>query len=302
MKDLAWLLDLAETQNMVDTSLRLGISQSALSRRLSALERELGAELFDRNGRHLALNECGAALATNAREANEAWQRGVDEVHRLMDPERGTVRVDFMHSLGTWMVPQLLREFRNAHPQVRFELVQGAAQPLTDRVIAGESDVAMVGPKPHALVEAGEVRWQQLATQRLAMAVPTNHRWAGRTSISIAEAKDEPFVAMLPGYGTRMLLDDLAAAAGFRPRLVFESMELTTMAGLVSAGLGVAILPMGDPNLVVAGIKMLPLEEDRERELGMVWSGRARSAPAAEAFRAFVVNQAVRRGGRLRFG
>ena len=223
-------------------------------------------------------------------------------MHRLMDPERGTVRVDFMHSLGTWMVPQLLREFRNAHPQVRFELVQGAAQPLTDRVIAGESDVAMVGPKPHALVEAGEVRWQQLATQPLAMAVPTNHRWARRRSISIAEAADEPFVAMLPGYGTRMLLDDLAAAAGFRPRLVFESMELTTMAGLVSAGLGVAILPMGDPNLVVAGIKMLPLEEDRERELGMVWSGRARSAPAAEAFRAFVVDQAVQRGGRLRFG
>ncbi|MCG7457155.1 LysR family transcriptional regulator [Corynebacterium sp. ACRPH] len=302
MKDLTWFLDLAETQNMVDTSLHLGISQSALSRRLSALERELGTELFDRNGRHLALNECGAALATNAREANEAWQRGVDEVHRLMDPERGTVRVDFMHSLGTWMVPQLLREFRNAHPQVRFELVQGAARPLTDRVIAGESDVAMVGPKPHALVEAGEVRWQQLATQRLAMAVPTNHRWAGRTSISIAEAKDEPIVAMLPGYGTRMLLDDLAAAAGFRPRLVFESMELTTMAGLVSAGLGVALLPMGDPNLVVAGIRMLPLEEDRERELGMVWSVRARSAPAAEAFRAFVVDQAVRRDGRLRFG
>lgn len=302
MKDLTWLLDLAETQNMVDTSLRLGISQSALSRRLSALERELGAELFDRNGRHLALNECGAALARHAREADEAWQRGVDEVHRLMDPERGTVRVDFMHSLGTWMVPQLLREFRNAHPQVRFELVQGAARPLTDRVIAGESDVAMVGPKPHALVEAGEVRWQQLATQRLAMAVPTNHRWAGRTSISIAEAADEPFVAMLPGYGTRMLLDDLAAAAGFRPRLVFESMELTTMAGLVSAGLGVALLPMGDPNLVVAGIEMLPLEEDRERELGMVWSARARSAPAAEAFRAFVADQAVRRDGRLRFG
>ncbi|MBC2681436.1 LysR family transcriptional regulator [Corynebacterium sp. 4HC-13] len=288
MKELQWFLDLVSTQNMVDSSVNLGVSQSALSRRLAALESEVGAPLFDRNGRHLALNECGKALARRAQDATNVWQRGVEEVHRLMDPERGTVRLDFMHSLGTWMVPDLVRAYREKHPYVTFQLVQGAAQTLIDHVLAGEADVALVGPKPAAFVDSGELGWKQLATQRLALAVPSTHEWAGRDSVSIAEACDEDFVAMLPGYGTRMLLDELTARAGFRPKLVFESMELTTLAGLVSAGLGVAVLPLGDRNIVIPGMELIPLKEKRERELGMVWRRKASPALAAEAFQEFV--------------
>lgn len=288
MKELQWFLDLVHTQNMVDSSLNLGISQSALSRRLAALEHEVGAPLFDRNGRHLALNECGKALAKRAAEASDTWKRGVEEVHRLMDPERGTVRLDFMHSLGTWLVPELVGAYREEHPHVTFQLVQGAAQTLIDHVLAGEADVALVGPKPSAFVESGELGWKQLATQRLALAVPSAHPWAGRKEVSITEAAEEDFVAMLPGYGTRMLLDELTARAGFRPKLVFESMELTTLAGLVSAGLGVAVLPLGDSNIVIPGMELIPLKEKRERELGMVWRTKTSPALAAEAFREFV--------------
>lgn len=288
MKELEWFLDLAETHNMVDTALHLGVSQSALSRRLAALEAEVGAPLFDRLGRNLVLNDCGRTLTKHAREAARAWDRGIAEVHRLMDPERGTVRLDFMHSLGTWLVPSLLRAYRESHPLVTFQLVQGAAQNLIDHVLAGEADVALVGPRPRQGVDTGELGWLQLATQRLALAVPAQHRWAGRKSLSIAEAAEEPFVAMLPGYGTRMLLDELAEEAGFRPRLVFESMELSTMAGLVCAGLGVALLPLGDPNLVMEGMSLIPLRESRERELGMVWRVDSSRAPAADAFREFV--------------
>ncbi|MBF0581706.1 LysR family transcriptional regulator [Corynebacterium sp. ED61] len=292
MKELRWFLDLAETQNMVDSSVKLGVSQSALSRRLAALESEVGAPLFDRHGRHLSINECGKTLAKSATEATGVWQRGVEEVHRLMDPERGTVRLDFMHSLGTWLVPDLVRSYREDHPHVTFQLVQGAAQTLIDHVLAGEADVALVGPKPTAFVESGELGWKQLATQRLALAVPAQHMWADRESINLSEAADEDFVAMLPGYGTRMLLDELTARAGFRPHLVFESMELTTLAGLVSAGLGVALLPLGDPNIVTPGMHLIPLREKRERELGMVWKAKTSAALAAEAFRDFVSERA----------
>lgn len=292
MKELAWFLDLVNTENMVDSSVKLGVSQSALSRRLAALEQEVGAPLFDRHGRHLSVNECGKALARKAAEACDVWQRGVEEVHRLMDPERGTIRLDFMHSLGTWLVPDLVRSYREEHPLVTFQLVQGAAQTLIDHVLAGHADVALVGSKPVSFVESGELGWAQLASQKLALAVPEAHPWAGRASIGIGEAADEDFVAMLPGYGTRMLLDELTARAGFRPKLVFESMELTTLAGLVSAGLGVALLPLGDPNLEMPGMSLIPLTETRERELGMVWKAKTTPALAAEVFRDFVVARA----------
>ena len=290
--DLDWFIDLAETGNMVDTSLATGISQSTVSRRLAKLEQAVGVSLFDRHGRHLVLNRRGAALADAAADTRATWRAGVEEVQRMADPERGTVRLSFMHSLGTWLVPDLLRTYREDHPSVRFDLVQGAAMHLVDQVISGRADLALVGPRPGLQIAAGQVDWMELAEQRLGLAVASSHRWAGRESIDIAEAADEPFVAMLEGYGTRLLLNELTAAAGFRPRLVFESMELTTVAGLVTAGLGVALLPLDDPNLRLPGMAVIPLATTRSRELGVVWASGAKLSPPVAAFLEFMTEHA----------
>jgi DNA-binding transcriptional LysR family regulator len=293
--DLAWFTDLAETRNMVDTALSTGISQSALSRRLAGLEEEIGTPLFDRLGRSLRLNRQGQIIADAARDVRGRWLDAVEQARRDVDPERGTVRLAFMHSLGTWLVPELLRNYRAEHPGVHFELVQGAARDLVDRVTSGQSDLALVGPEPTAEIHAGEVQWAELAQQSLGLAVPDSHRWAGRPDIDLAEAHDEPFVAMLDGFGTRILLDQLSADAGFRPRLVFESMELTTVAGLVSAGLGVALLPLEDPNLRLPGMAVIPLRTQRRRELGIVWTAGgadisgAALPPPVQGFLDFVI-------------
>ena len=97
---------------------------------------------------------------------------------------------------------------------------------------------------------------------------------------------------MLEGYGTRLLLNELTAAAGFRPRLVFESMELTTVAGLVTAGLGVALLPLDDPNLRLPGMAVIPLATTRSRELGVVWASGAKLSPPVAAFLEFMTEHA----------
>lgn len=293
--DLGWFLDLVETENMADTAAATGLSQSSLSRRLAGLEAEVGTDLFDRRGRTLVLNHRGEILAAAARRTRGIWREGVEKVRRAVDPERGTVRLAFMHSLGTWMVPDLLRSWRAEHPSVRFELVQGAARGLIERVVEGASDLALVGPQPVEQIHAGQVRWRELAQQGLGLAVPEGHPLAvdatgrPRTSIALAEARDEPFIAMLEGFGTRMILDQLSEDAGFRPILVFESMELTTVAGLVSAGLGVALLPLDDPNLQLPGMQVIPLDTGRRRELGVVWSAHGTPAPPVKAFLDFVV-------------
>ncbi len=99
-------------------------------------------------------------------------------------------------------------------------------------------------PRPDAALG-----WHQIKVQRLGLAVPEDHWAANRREVRLAEFAADPFIGMLPGYGTRMLLDALADDAGFSPHLVFESMELTTVAGLVAAGLGVAKIAF----LTVAG-------------------------------------------------
>ncbi|MDO5032958.1 LysR family transcriptional regulator [Corynebacterium sp.] len=265
----------------------LGLSQSALSRRVQRVEQQVGASLFERSGRRLSLNSRGRAFVTHARTMLTAEASARDAVSRLMDPERGTVCLDFMHSLGTWMVPDLVGRYRSAHPGVDIRLHQGAARALVDRVLAGESDLALVGPRPQEEV-GRELNWHLIERQRLGLAVPEGHWAAGRSSARMEEFRDEPFIGMLPGYGTRMLLDELTSHAGFSPRLVFESMELSTVAGLVAAGLGVALLPLDDPYLHTENL--IALDPPAHRELGLVWR-RGDDAPAAAQMRAFIQAQ-----------
>ncbi|WBT09284.1 LysR family transcriptional regulator [Corynebacterium sp. SCR221107] len=262
----------------------LGISQSALTRRVQRIEKDLGATLFERSGRRLVPNSRGQAFLEPAKAMLAAQQRARDAVSRLMDPELGTVRLDFMHSLGTWMVPDLLKSYRELHPRVDIRLHQGAARELQERVVAGESDIALVGPRP---VDADSaLGWHQIKLQRLGLAVPDGHWAAGQANARLANFAEEAFIGMLPGYGTRMLLDALATSAGFNPKLVFESMELTTVAGLVSAGLGCALLPLDDPYLQVDNL--IPLDPPAYRELGLIWR-KADDAPPVRQLRDAII-------------
>lgn len=291
--DLRVFLAVAESGHLTDTAAAMGVSQPTLTRRIHRLEDAVGAELFDRTGRRLALNTRGRAFLPHARAIVAEFEVGAAKVARLMDPEHGTVRLDFMHSLGTWLMPDLLRVYRAEHPDVEFRLHQGAARQLVERVLADAADVALVGPRP---VEAGhELGWHQLRLQRLALAVSESHPLAavGPAPVDLREAAEENFIGMLPGYGTRLLLDRLAAEHGFAPRFVFESMELTTVAGLVSAGLGVALLPLDDPYLAPSGVVLRPLEPAAHRELGLVWRAGAGSAPPVDQFRDFVTAPAT---------
>lgn len=282
-EDIEGFLAVARTGHLSAAADALGIPQPTLIRRVRRVEDFAGAALFDRS-HGMALNGRGRAFFGYAEQALGQLRSGRMQVARLMDPERGTVRLDFMHSLGTWMVPDLLREYRADHPDVEFILHQGPANELVARVLNDDTDVALVGPQP---IDDG-LCWQQLTRQRLAVAFPAGTVEEG--PVYLSEVADMPWVGMLPGYGTRTLLDGLAGEAGFVPRLVFESMELTTVAGLVSAGLGVALLPMDDPYLAVSGVTLREISPPAFRDLGVVWREGASPAPPVDQFREFVLS------------
>ena len=286
IEDLRCFIAVAESGHLTETADRLGLPQPTLSRRVALLEKHVGTALFERAGRRLFLNLRGQTFLSFARRITAEVDVAAAQIERLMDPELGTIRLDFMHSLGTWMVPELIRTFRVDHPRVEFQLHQGSANNLVERVLADEADLALVGPKPP---DVGSVLgWAPLLRQRLALAVPEGHHLDGAGPVSLREAAGEPFVAMLPGFGTRVLLDALFTDAAMTPNIVFESMELTTVSGLVSAGLGVGVLPLGDPYLPTVGVNLRPLDPPAHRELGLVWRVAAGPAPAVEVFRDFV--------------
>ena len=231
--DYEWFLTLAELQHVTAAAEQLHVAQPTLTRMLARLERRLGIALFERRGRRVSLNTYGRIFYEHARRAQlelDSARRAIDD---LTNPAVGEIRLGFLSSFGSTVVPRLIASFTEASPRVTFALREGAAESIGDLVQSGLVDVGVVSPRPRKPTLA----WRSLFRQRLGVAIPSGHPIMGAGAVSMTDLADEPFVAMQPGFGMRRLLDELCAAAQFQPRIVLESANLTTTAGLVAAGL-----------------------------------------------------------------
>jgi LysR family transcriptional activator of glutamate synthase operon len=279
LDELHWFVVLAEVEHVTDAAAELGIPQPTLSRALARLEAEVGVPLFDRVNRRLRLNAYGAIVAEHARRATAEMRSANERIAALRDPDTGTVRLAFLHSLASWFVPDLLRRFRLHAPQVHFDLYQGAAVELTDRVSEGHADLAITSPRP-----AGQgYVWHGLYSERLCVAVPRGHPLANRSRLRLAEVADEPFIVLPVGSGLRALTDDLCTAAGIQPQVAFEASEIPTMEGLVAAGFGVAVVPVPRAERIEPMVAYLPLSDSgAKRQVGLALAA-GREMPAAVA-------------------
>jgi LysR family transcriptional regulator, transcription activator of glutamate synthase operon len=285
--DLALLAALRETGNITRAAELVQLPQPTASRRLAALSEAVGAPLTEPAGRGVRLTRVGTILAETADRALGTVAAGARQARAEITPDRGHVVLGFLHLLGRWLVPNLLRGFRAEHPGIRFTLVQGSRQYIVDQLTAGELDVALVAPLP----ERGQgLAATALAEQELLLSVPQAHRLASRRRVRFAELADEEFVALERGYGVRQITDALCAEAGFEPQIVFEGQESDTVRGLVAAGLGVALLPQFGPT--PTGVVEIPLSPMVTRKIGLTWPAAEQFTPAVRAFRDYVRAQA----------
>jgi DNA-binding transcriptional LysR family regulator len=138
---------------------------------------------------------------------------------------------------------------------------------------------------------------RSIAVEPLRLALPRDHRLAGRPQIRLADVSDEPFVSLRPNSALRKLSDDLCERAGFRPSVVFEGDDLSTVRGFVAAGLGVAIVPApraGSPEAAAGPVLYCEiLDTGAVREICLTWSAERRLLPAAELFRRHVIRTAA---------
>ena len=153
-----------------------------------------------------------------------------------MSPDTGTVAVAFQQSLGSWLVPDLVRSFRADHPAVGFRLAQVHDELHGLPLDGGTADME-VGTRPfragREAARPGDLAvWtRQIGIEPLRLAMPRDHRLAGRREIDLADVAAEPFIALRPSSALRKLGDDLCRQAGFRPSVVFEGSDLPSSAG-----------------------------------------------------------------------
>ncbi|GAA5165452.1 LysR family transcriptional regulator [Amycolatopsis dongchuanensis] len=281
LQQMRYVLAVAETNSFTRAAERCLVVQSALSRQIAALERELGARLFDRTSRHVRITPAGQAFVAAARESLNAAERAVADVAAVTGEVRGRLALGLIPTVAAVDIPDALSRFRARYPQVQLNIRVGGSEELTEQVRQGRIEVAFLG-LPTTARPAG-VNARELARDRLVAVVAPDHPLAGEPAVNLARLSTETFIDLPPHTPARAQSDEAFAAAGLSREVAFE---VTTadfmMARLVRKGLAIALLPAAYvPQLT--GVATIEITDAPVRVEYLIWSGAGRT-PAATAF------------------
>jgi DNA-binding transcriptional LysR family regulator len=263
IRRLRYFIAVAEELSFTRAAQRLHIAQPPLSIQIRSLEQEVGARLFDRDQRHVYLTQAGRHLLARARDILTAVEEAKAEVRCAELGEVGSLHLGYASSaMFTSTLTSAIKQFQGACPQVLLTLhemtsldqLNGLHYRTLDAGIVRKTDVAVPSG---ILVE----EWYRT---RLVAAIAHDHPLTRRRSIGIVDLRAQPFI-MYPresGIGLYWQVLRLCASAGFRPQIAREVQELTTIVGLVDAGVGVAIVPADTQSIQLPGVAYLPLQDE----------------------------------------
>ncbi|MGG1634159.1 LysR family transcriptional regulator [Paenibacillus sp. NRS-1760] len=279
---LQYFLTVARLEHMTEAARNLHVTQSSLSKTIGRLEEDLGVPLFDRIGRNLRLNEYGSLFLRRAERALFELEQGKQELSDLSSLEHSTLKLAVTTASK---LPNILREFRKKRPDIQFHVQMLATQEMVTLLDRGEVDFCLSSPP----IEGDDIECQIVFIDPILVAVPKGHRLADRSSVSLAELRDEWFVGVKRGYGTRDLVDSLCESIGFVPKYVYEGDEPARLSMLVEAEIGIAFLPSTARNSREQ-IHYLQIENhELVREIALLWHRNRYISRAALEFREVVV-------------
>ncbi|PKH37598.1 LysR family transcriptional regulator [Nocardioides alpinus] len=284
IRDLSWLLELGDAGHVTEAAATIGTSQPTLSRALARLEDELGVRIFERLPTGVSPTPEGEIVIEAARDLVARHDLLVAALTHRLDPDSGMVRLAFLDSMATTLVPRLLRAFHAQAPGIKVVLSQEPTHHIhrdLDRGVV-ELGLTMDRAEGHA--------WLPVRRERLVVVVPPGHRLRHRKRVGLAELADDELVTTPAGFAHRALVDGLLADAGISPTISFESADLATIEGLVAAGLGVAVVPEAFAGQ--SGSVGLALSSPgATRTIGLTWRTDRPLAPPAQRLVDFVRGQ-----------
>ena len=287
LAQLKYFQVMANIRHFTRAARMLDVTQPALSRSMAKLEKDLDVPLFKRSDGEIELTPEGERLLRRVdrilREVDSAREEA-SNAHAEVSKE---FRLSFIHSLGSYALPHILQDFRALYPDIRIQLNQQDSAALALQVAAGETDLCLCSTIPTTEYSA----WVYLWSEELFVTVPLGHRFAEREKINLQELEDEPLVAMKSSYSLRILVDQFFDLAGIHPEITFEGDDVSTISGLVAAGLGVSLLPK------LAGVehpelRYIPVSFPIcKRAVGIAWNTQRQLPPAAICFQQFLIRR-----------
>jgi len=279
LNSLKQFLVVARLEHLSRAADELHIAQPSLSRTIARLESELGTPLFDRGGR-LRLNDAGKLFRDHVERSLGELEAGRRAVAEATSEGLGTVR---LASETFLTLTSTLAAYKRAHPSVEIELHWSLAEDMARRLRAQDVDLCVASQPIHA----EGLESTRLFDEAVGVGMPLDHPLAGRTSVSIDELADQPFITAREGHWIRRLLDRLFAARDLTPKIVCESDEPSAIADLIGAGLGIGLVPaFARRSATRAPATWMPVDDpDCRRTVTLYWGADSHLSTAARLMR-----------------
>ena len=294
LRHLRYFIAVAEELHFGRAAERLGISQPPLSQQIQALEEEISARLFERTNRRVELTDAGRLFLDESRQVLAQVDKAVLLARRAHLGELGELKIGFTSSAPfTSTIPSSIHAFRKAYPDVHLDLQEMSSRQVLKALLEESLQVGVI--RPLALPDA--VHWVELFREPLVAVLRADHPLAAGSEdgLAIAALAEEPFVFFPRSYGTGLYDQVIALTrqAGFSPRIAQEASEAMTIIGLVSAGLGVSILPASFRRTRVDGVVYRTLSDPEATTA--VWLVRRQNegSPLALSFIDLVTREAA---------
>ncbi|MDP9141798.1 MAG: LysR family transcriptional regulator [Pseudomonadota bacterium] len=280
LRHLRYCVAVADARHFTRAAKLLGIGQPPLSQQIQALERELGTTIFKRLPRGVALTDAGAAFVEDARRILKEVEQARERALRVSRGEVGRVRVGMINSAPFHpLIPKLIREFRRQYPNVALSLEEQTTPGLAAAVRNQSIDVAFVRP---LLDDEQGLCVETLLDEDLVIALPSGHPLTRRARVPLMALSIEPFV-LFPRVVGAGLHDEIISAcrnAGFSPRIVQETSQVTSIVNLVAAGMGVSIVPSSMQQVHSDGVSYRLIQKPTPKaRLSLIFRDADRSAP-----------------------
>jgi LysR family hydrogen peroxide-inducible transcriptional activator len=240
LKDLRYLVAVAETRHFGQAAARCFVSQPTLSAQLKKLEGYLGVQLIERHPRRIALTEAGTQVVARARRIIEASDEIVALAELGRDPLAGRLRVALLPTIGPYLLPLVAARIRKKLPRVELLLYEHQTGPMLEHLQAGEIDVGILAlPVPaEGLME------RPLFDEPFVVAVPERHALASRKSLKAADLDHETLLLLEDGHCLTDQALDVCSHINVQKKQDFRATSLETLRQMVASGGGITLLPL----------------------------------------------------------
>ena len=259
IRQLECFVAVAEELHFRKAGERLGLSQSALSERISALEHELGARLFFRTTRQVSLTQAGSEFVQNAKRILADIERSVSNVRHTAESDLRHIRVSGVDEAISMLLPRVLLGFRKTDPNVHVQVLEiSSSEQHSQELIGHRTDVAFVRTPQ----EDDFVTSELLHRQPVLVALAASNSLSNSESLSASDIVEQPIVGY-PKHARPILHEALWSGfrqIGAQPNIVCEIIDKSTLLQFVAHGLGIALAPAWIRNIAPPGVTFVPFE------------------------------------------